>query len=637
MRRSFFLVFYTLIVYQIWSQSTRDQIEQAIVKKDYKVSDPIAKDLIKSELSSERALGYWALGVAELSNDPDNAISYLDQALNENPDEVLLIKVLNAQANYYDITGSTRKAVDIFLKVVDLAEDYDTLLLSGVCNNLCIAYRSLDMFDSATYYGFIGLEYANSANQVYEQKRLNNSIAIVFAIQDDLDKAEFYFNESLKLALANNDSTGITKGYVNLTQVKIYQGKLDSAKLYLSQAESYNSRNRNALDIMDMYALLAEVNSSEGLLNEAILHLELAIESLNGLDYPAEKADLYLQKSELLIQSGEFVLSQKSLDNANAFLSEMDGSSLHLKSVKLQKELFKVQDKLRSALALDEKIDSLTELRFNVEKSRAIEDIQVKYESDKKQRKIESLEQLAEISELEIQRQYLMLLGGGLVIVIILIGGYFLYRNRMLLLTQQRLLVEQKLLRSQMSPHFLFNALASIHSFILKGDKSEASQYISLFSELTRDILDHSSRDWILLNKELETLEKYIQVQKLRFPSIITEIQIDDSIESSNILFPPLLLQPFVENAFEHGFKGMKNGELNIKIGEKSNCLYISLEDDGSGLDSSQSIHESKALKIVSERLSLLYRNKETNFSVANRTDKTGVVVTITIPKEEAL
>lgn len=636
MRRAFLFVFYCSIYISLFSQ-TVEELEIAITKKDYNRSNELARELIRSEVSIQRAYGNWALGVAKLSDNPDSANHFLQRALSENPDEILKIKILNAQANYYDITGSTEKSIDLFLKVVSLSRQYDPSFLAGAYNNLCIGYRTIEKFDSSVYFGFEGLKVAEVNNQLFEQKRLYNSIAISFAVQDDLESAGKYFRKSLRLALSNEDSVGASKGFVNLTQLMVYQEQLDSALFFLGQAELFNIKSRTTLDIVDMYSLMAEVMVEEKKFREAVGFLDMALNQLQVLNYPSERAYLFLSKSNALLKAGFYNESQQSLGPARSLFQLIDGASGLLEVEKLQKELLISQGRFKEALEVDQTIDSLKNIRLSSEKVKAVEDIRAKYETEKKEQQIEILEQEAALDQLKIRQQELLIIGIALVLTVIIIAGYSIYKNRVLRLSQQRLLIEQQLLRSQMNPHFLFNALASIHAFIFKGDKREASDYLTTFSELTRDILDHSSKEWITLQKELETLEKYMLVQKLRFPEVDHKINVAESVEQDNTLIPPMLLQPFVENSFEHGLKDQNEGNISIDIKEDASQLIIEIKDDGIGLSQSQSDHESKAVSITTDRLRILYGNRKSHLSLKNRIDKSGVLVTIVIPKEEAL
>ena len=113
-----------------------------------------------------------------------------------------------------------------------------------------------------------------------------------------------------------------------------------------------------------------------------------------------------------------------------------------------------------------------------------------------------------------------MLGGAGLLLLVLLGFGLIFYRNRTLASRQAQLLLEQRLFRAQMNPHFLYNALTSIHGFIFEGDRKQAAEYLSTFSALTREILSNTSTDITSLQKELQTLKKYMEIQQLRFPTV---------------------------------------------------------------------------------------------------------------------
>ncbi len=637
MRRCFLFFLSSFIFDFSLAQGETIELQSAITKKDYHIAQQLASKLALSEIAHERAYGFWGLGVIHLSGNPDSASYFLDKALAEMPDDLLQIKILNAKANYFDVTGSTRKSISTFLEVVRRASKHDSSFLAASYNNLCISYRSLQQFDSAIFYGFKGLEIAENRNQKHERKRLLNSIAISFAVHGDLPTATTYFRKSLKQALQNQDSSGASKGFVNLTQVKIYQDDLDSAEFYLEQAKVYNLRNRNVLDIVDVHSLFAEIKLENGEPKVALNYLEEALDMLQGLGFPNEEIAILLSRARTHLELNGFSNSQLDLDKAMELIQQNENQSELLAAKKLQRELFARSNQLERALAIQAEMDSLAEVKYSQEKIRAVEDTRIRYETEKKEQQIINLEQQQEIAELRIRQQTYLLLVSGIVLIVAISFGYVFYRNRTLKLAKERLIVEQQLLRSQMNPHFLFNALSSIHTFIFRGDKKEAADYLATFGELTRDILDHSSRELITLKKELGTLNKYIEVQKLRFPKVRYNLKIKDDLEIENLLVPPMLLQPFVENSFEHGLNGQTSGNIELTISELGSELAIEVLDDGKGLNQNLSTHESKAIEMTRKRLEILFGKRKSSLSVTNRKGESGVLVSIVIPKNEAI
>jgi hypothetical protein len=179
----------------------------------------------------------------------------------------------------------------------------------------------------------------------------------------------------------------------------------------------------------------------------------------------------------------------------------------------------------------------------------------------------------------------------------------------------------QRALSAQMNPHFIYNSLNSVQSYILKNDREKSSTYLAKFGKLMRRILENSQNPVISLHEEIEALKIYIEMELVRFrDSFNFHLNIDKDVEIKEIDVPPLIIQPYVENAIHHGLR-MKKGEKNvwIHISRQDNYACIEIEDDGIGRKESQRIRElsSNRLKsfgteITDKRLSLfkeLYKN----------------------------
>lgn len=180
--------------------------------------------------------------------------------------------------------------------------------------------------------------------------------------------------------------------------------------------------------------------------------------------------------------------------------------------------------------------------------------------------------------------------------------------------------LQQKVLRSQINSHFIFNVLNSIKLFILENDVPKASLYLGKFARFIRNVLDNSISEQNNLADELETLELYVSIEKMRFnDKFIYEFDIQENINLVNYPFPPLLLQPFVENALWHGLmQKEKNALMIIRIYESKNELIIEIDDNGIGYKKSISMkkegHKSLGLNIVKERIE--HYNKQQKFNL---------------------
>nr|WP_240905101.1 histidine kinase [Allomuricauda oceani] len=215
---------------------------------------------------------------------------------------------------------------------------------------------------------------------------------------------------------------------------------------------------------------------------------------------------------------------------------------------------------------------------------------------------------------------------------------------------QQKLannLLALKSLRTQMNPHFIFNALNSVNNYIAKSDERSANRFLSEFSVLMRSVLENSEEDFIPLTKELELLELYIKLEHSRFSDKFDyEMDVDKKIDVDAFQIPPMLLQPYIENAIWHGLRYKEEkGFLKIKVRQiTEDMLEICIEDDGIGRKKSgelkttnQKKQKSKGMGNIKKRIQILndmYKNR-VDVSIADlNKDQTGTRVSLKLKKQ---
>ncbi|NMD03038.1 MAG: histidine kinase [Bacteroidales bacterium] len=175
----------------------------------------------------------------------------------------------------------------------------------------------------------------------------------------------------------------------------------------------------------------------------------------------------------------------------------------------------------------------------------------------------------------------------GLIILAFLVAliSFLLLRHNRLRSRLTQIDLEQRLLRAQMNPHFIFNSLCAVQDFILSGKSQKANTFLTKIAKLMRNILENSREEFIPLEKEIETIKLYLDLQQLRFENEFEyDITIDNRIDPENISIPPMLTQPCVENSVEHGLLPLK-GKGNLKINYSLNNGLMKLEviDNGIG------------------------------------------------------
>jgi len=202
-------------------------------------------------------------------------------------------------------------------------------------------------------------------------------------------------------------------------------------------------------------------------------------------------------------------------------------------------------------------------------------------------------------------------------------------------------------LRSQMNPHFIFNSLNSIQNFVLKNDVDSANYYLSNFSTMMRKVLEYSQHNFISLSEETQLIELYLKMEKLRFPGKFeTIITIDPNIDIYQAKIPPMLLQPYLENAILHGLQLIKHrGLLELIVNKTGDHMEILIKDNGIGREKAMLIrqrqaHKSKGLKNIEKRIQLYNRLNERPIIVdiqdlINDNDEAnGTLVRLQIPLE---
>jgi LytS/YehU family sensor histidine kinase len=230
-----------------------------------------------------------------------------------------------------------------------------------------------------------------------------------------------------------------------------------------------------------------------------------------------------------------------------------------------------------------------------------------------------------EIEQLKIQQatQRNFYLIGGIAFMLIVLAmlsrlRYKRKRDRELITTEfkkQLAQAETKALRSQMNPHFIFNCLNSINSFVIDGKHEIASDYLIKFSKLIRLILDNSRSETISIEKELDALKLYVVLESARFDNRFKCVyNIAGDVNTGSVMIPPMLLQPFVENAIWHGLM-QKEGEGTIAVEirkENEEFLNISITDDGIGrekaaeIKSKSATHKSHGFKVTTQRIEMM-------------------------------
>lgn len=298
----------------------------------------------------------------------------------------------------------------------------------------------------------------------------------------------------------------------------------------------------------------------------------------------------------------------------------------------------------KEALFYHEAWSALTDSLQNIELKKTLAELETKFQTEKKEQQIALLNRENEVKEARLQAQQTAIWSGSILVIIVAGITFFMVkqRRRRQLIRQSEL--EQKLLRSQMNPHFIFNSLGAIQHFMMKNDGRVAAFYLSSFSSLMRSILKNSREELITLEEEIQTLQNYLNLHQLRLGEKLSfSISASDDLEAGWVKIPPMLVQPFVENAIHHGIEKMEgNGRVSIDFKKTGDQLQITVEDNGGGIDTlsetTKKEHISYALQIFRERVDNLKRASgiEISHRIENRNSgpdqQKGTLVTVVLP-----
>lgn len=207
-------------------------------------------------------------------------------------------------------------------------------------------------------------------------------------------------------------------------------------------------------------------------------------------------------------------------------------------------------------------------------------------------------------------------------LTILIAVPYQIYRYRLQRELKKRKRLEEQLttVQTQLNPHFVFNALSSIEGLVTNQENDRANEYLSSFSDIMRDTLRNSREPMISLAQDLETLEKYLRVEQLRFEFKWT-IDLDPTLDLDAIEFPPMLLQPVVENAIKHGIAGLDtNGEIMLSFQRQNTDLIINITDNGGKKNTVKKQGQGYGLQLTNDRiegLRELYKTENIRFSMS--------------------
>lgn len=481
-----------------------------------------------------------------------------------------------AKASLYTRMHEYEKAIACImpaLKYFEKAPEYNADELSYTLTGLAFIYLEQGKYEKSIEYNRQVLKYQEILNRDYPQAekdylkgKVYYNIASAYVSLKKYPEAIQYGITALKLIAPIGDKT--LEGIIlcRMGSVKMKMKDYDGAEKMFKQALEIDSKHHaiNDVAIAGAYQSLAKLYYYKK-------------------DLP--KAALYAKKA--------YELSEKtgSLDVKKGAATAMYNVSKKTGDYKTALEMFELMDRLDDS-------DKLQESKH------ALEEQMMKYDFEKKELKLKLEAERAAA----VKNNWLIGLSG--LILLLVLGGYFYYRNirqKQEIAKLEKNRIKQKLLLSQMNPHFIFNSVQNIQGLINSHKNDEAVNYLGKFSKLTRQILENSGENYIALADELDMIKNYISIQQLLYGNSISyTLNVDDAIDTESVFLPPMLTQPFIENAIKHGLKNKHDdGMLAMRFYLQEGKLFFEVTDNGLGFDagSRDGNHKSMATAITKERL----------------------------------
>ncbi|TAL57587.1 MAG: tetratricopeptide repeat protein, partial [Bacteroidetes bacterium] len=510
------------------------------------------------------AESYFQLSTAHLiRQENEKASEYIQQALRifkKINNTKWISKCLFNSAMLYKNKSEYSEAIRIYrLLLEEKSKRKDTVFMIAVLNNMGNAYSEKGEFDSSQVCYYHALEIYTKNNDLNGVAHILSAIASLNNQMGEYKQAIANAKKSLDAMRLINNKEGIALDLYTIGRAYYeIKNQYDSSQYYLTNALKIYQEMGDMQSIMDSKFMLGNLFfEKKDYLKAKKYYSEALEESRDSEDLLRKGYAFFVLAHIQFNQEHNYHQAKIHADSSMAIFQKIDSKYYLLQLYKLLAEISakigsyqKAYDYLALGMSLNDSV-------FKQEKIKLIIELDKKYETEKKQQDITRLSQQNQIQELDLKRKKWQLYGltGGLLVLSLLVCiGLLFLRQRKLLADRKRLELEQRLLRSQMNPHFIFNAMGSIQNFILENNRKEATVYLARFAKLMRLVLENSRESFIPLSKEMLMLEHYLELQRLVVNRPFDyNIEIDPAIDPEKTEIPPMLSQPFIENAIKHG------------------------------------------------------------------------------------
>ncbi|WP_437395645.1 tetratricopeptide repeat protein [Flagellimonas lutimaris] len=561
----------------------------------------------------------------------------------------------------YEMTSDFSESLDYLHQCLSLAQKQrDFRRINKIYNVMGNVYSSIGDYPMGQSYYQKSIRLIDSMNLDMDTSAPYINMGVLYNIMGDQDKAIESYNKALMEYKGNNDDRKLLEIAVlsNLANIDFENGRYRSALEKWQKVSAYDEENRNFIELSLVYFHMGSCYVELEQWFMANDFYKKSLDLAKQLSAQEQIAATYYGLSDLMLRQGQFSealeYAMKSLENLNIMGAYEQKRRTHEKVFQIYEathEYPKAIDHLKLSMAYR---DSL----LNETKIKEIQNLEVRHNVYIKDKELKENElQLTllntQISSSKRRSIYLTIIT---ILLLFSAGLLFLgYRNKMKsntilhkknkLISRQKeviedmnVILEKRMLRAQMNPHFIFNSLNSIQYLINTDDKANALKYLSKFSKLLRQVLESSINVSLVLKDEIELLKIYVELEGLRFDnSFHYTFDVDKNLDIDFHEVPMLLVQPYIENAIIHGLMP-KKGEKHLRISFNDKVDYIEciIEDNGVGFSrkskNTSLPKQSRGMSITAKRIDALKQFSDQEL-VKLENLKEGTRVTILVPK----
>ncbi len=491
------------------------------------------------------------------------------------------------------------------------------------------AHLNLEQFDSAMYY-------ATQSAAYYDKIDLRLSLANTYKLISNIlsrvnkratDESIAYSRRALEVCTDEVDPLYRSRFMINLAVDFGLNMQHDSVYHYVQLAIDRGKRLQQPTILASGYHLLSEYYFYTDRYEEALRWVDtvqashkqhISLHQNNNSLFTRSEALFHLGRYAEALEVGE-TLMERAIDYNIAYL--IRDLSEYMSKV------YATAGRHEEALAMLQLNVQYNDSLYSQRQAEAVSELEKKFELAEKEKALALAEQERVQQELQFQRKWSLAI--VVILVIVFLTALLFWRSRLRTIRAEKEASElqQRLLRSQMNPHFAFNTLGSIQNYLLQSGKSDkASYYLAKFAKLMRQILDQSRASEIPLEEELETLNNYLSLQQVRYENKFDyQLNIAPDIDLEQTYIPPMLIQPIIENAIEHGkVHTIESGRIAVDIRPEGSVLNVQVRDNGLGREAKKISRpvgkpESVATSIIQDRIRLLRRRygREIGFEIS--------------------